>query len=231
MRKSTRRLVFLAVLIVLLTVPAEVLLLRAIAVPDQNTAIRNWAESLESRSLQQAVARIQTYPVVYRREIMRVLTPEQRAATWRAHIADYLQSRPTLDVNAVDLIRAIHDALTPSLFDRPSDADREKVRALAEQIEAHIGQTEADYLMKHLGPLDGTFAAYEPWTMAITNRLRTLFVGVAQSNDCDCIPMEQCYGYAAHCSDAVGCNYYYGPWPACGWFWTDPCTGKCLLGW
>lgn len=230
MSKSTRRIVFLSCLVVLLTIPAELLLLRALAVPDQNVAIRNWAESLSPSSLRSASARIQAYPVLYRREIMRALEPADRAKVWRAHLDTYLQARPTLDATTVGLIETAGSLMTPSLFGNATDAERESIRAVAEQIQAQIGQREAEYLLKHLGPLDGTFAAYEPLAMSITNKLRGLFVGVAQSNDCTCEVGTQCYGWYASCADATGCNLYYG-WPACGWTWTVPCNGLCQAGW
>jgi hypothetical protein len=229
--KFTRRLVFFTALVVLLTIPAEILLLKALAVPDQKQAIRAWSESLSATQLSAELNRIQAYPVLYRRELLRVSSPDVRARVWRAHFDAYLQANPGLDVNTAELVRSLQSMLTPELFNTPGEAVKQQVAALANQVEAAVGESDALYLMEYLGPADGTFASYEPTAMFFTNKLRALFTPNAQQNwECDCTMDRGCYSVAASCSYEAGCSVS-STWPACGWFWNDPCTGFCLAGW
>ena len=230
MSKSTRRLVFLSCLVVLLTIPAEILLLKALAVPDQKQAIREWAALLSSDQLRVEAGRVQAYPVAYRREILRAASPALRARVWQSHFDTYLQARPGLDVNTVSLVKTLRSMLTPELFDMPDDGQKAEVRAVANQVAALIGEEEAVFLMERLGPADGTFASFEPTAMYLTNKVRGLFVAFAQGFDCDCTMDRGCYSGGNSCNFETGCNTYYG-WPGCGFLWQDPCTGACVAGW
>lgn len=230
MSKSTRRLVFFTFLVALLTVPAEILLLRALAEPDQKQAVREWAMSLGPDRLPVEVARIQAYPVLYRRELLRAASPEMRAKVIRAHFDSYLQSRPGLDVNAATLITSLRGMLTPELFDVPTEAQKAVARDVANQVAAAIGEDEAVFLMERFGPPDGSFASIEPTTIYLTNKVRELFVAFAQGNECDCTMDRGCYTGGSSCSSELGCNTYFG-WPGCGYLLEDPCTGACVAGW
>jgi hypothetical protein len=228
--KSTRRLVFFTFLVVLLTVPAEILLLRALAVPDQKEAVREWAMSLGPDRLPVEVARIQAYPVLYRRELLRAAAPELRAKVLRAHFDSYLQSRPGLDVNAAALITSLRSMLTPELLDVPTEAQRNEARAVANQVATAIGEEEAVFLMARFGPPDGTFASYEPTAMYLTNKVRELFVAFAQGNECDCTMNVGCYSIGSSCSSEGTCSAGQS-WPQCGYMGMDACTGVCVSGW
>jgi hypothetical protein len=228
--KSTRRLVFFTFLVVLLTVPAEILLLRALAVPDQKEAVREWAMSLGPDRLPVEVARIQAYPVLYRRELLRAAAPELRAKVLRAHFDSYLQSRPGLDVNAATLITTLRTMLTPELLGEPTEAQRSEARAVANQVATAIGQEEAVFLMERFGPPDGTFTSIEPTAMYLTNKVRGLFVTFAQGYECNCTMDTGCYSFGSSCNTEGVCSPGTG-WPQCGYMgWTD-CTGVCLAGW
>ena len=186
MRSSTRRIVFLSLLVLLLTVPAELVLLRAIAEPDQNAAVRTWAGSRSDAELSAAAANIQSYPVLYRREIMRALAPVDRARVWRSHLLSYVQSRPSLDTNAAALIVTAAETLTPDMFVQATDEQRASIASIAEQIQALVGPADTRLLLERLGPEDGTFASFEPMAMYLSNKVRSMFVGLAQGNVCDC---------------------------------------------
>ena len=230
MTKSTHRLVFFTVIVVLLTIPAEILLLRALAVPDQKEAVREWAMSLGPDRLPVEAARLHAYPVLYRREMMRAASPELRAKVIQDHFDSYLQSRSGLDVNAVALITTLQSMLTPALFDNPTDAQKEDVRSVANQIAALIGRDEAVYLMERMGPADGTFASFEPTAMYLTNKLRELFVARAQGYTCDCLPDWGCYNLGNSCVTGGVCSPGWD-WPECGFLWLEGCDGVCMAGW
>ena len=229
MRTSTRRLAFCAVLVVAITIPAEVLLLRALAVPDQKEAIREWAMSLGPDRLSVEAARLQAYPVLYRRELLRAASPELRSKTIQAHFDHYLASRPGLDINAVALVTTLRSMATPQMFDRPSELEKGEARGVARQLATIIGDDEAVYLMERFGPADGTFASFEPTALYITNRMRGLFVPLAQGFECDCELDRGCYAAGTTCSHQSGCSPYFG-WPACGYLLLEPCTGGCVVG-
>jgi hypothetical protein len=226
---STRRLAFFAVIVVAITVPAEVLLLRALAVPDQKEAIREWAMSLGPDRLAVETARLQAYPVLYRRELLRAAWPDLRSKTIQAHFDSYLRSRSGLDVNAVALVTTLRSMAVPRMFDTPSEAEKDEVRGVARQLATIIGDDEAAYLMERFGPADGTFASFEPTALYLTNRIRGLFVPLAQGFECDCELDRGCYSPGTSCSHESGCSPYFG-WPACGYLLLDPCTGGCLIG-
>ena len=75
MTVRTRRWVFASVLVLLLTLPAETMLLRALAAPTQDVAVQNWAVSLSPTSLQAAANQIQMYPFAYRKAILKQRPP------------------------------------------------------------------------------------------------------------------------------------------------------------
>jgi hypothetical protein len=222
--------VFFTFLVVLLTVPAEMLLLRALAEPDQKLAVREWAQSLGADRLPFEVARLQAYPVLYRRELLRAASPDLRAATLRAHFDAYLQSRPALDVNTVSMIETLRSMLTPEMFDDPTSEQKQQLEGTATQVAALLGQEEALNLMGRFGPADGTFASFEPMAMYLTNKVRGLFVALAQGYECDCTMDEGCYSFGSSCVGGGVCSPGTG-WPQCGYMGWNDCTGICAAGW
>lgn len=230
MTTATRRLAFVSLLIVFLAIPAEVILLRALVTPSQNVAIQQWAQGLAPEALNRAATRIQSYPLQYRREIMRALPNEKRSEVWRTHLDAYLQTHPQLDDTAKGLVRTASDLLKPEIFAGPSDAERAVLHGVVEQLQATIGQEETEYLLYRLGPRDGTFASFEPIAMQLSNKVRNIFVASAQMWDCDCNMWAGCFSWSSSCTQAVLCKIDQ-EWPSCGWAWMDPCDGMCQAGW
>lgn len=226
----TRRLVFIAALFVALAIPAETVLLRALIQPSQQVAVQDWVEGLSSAQFTQASESIQWYPFQYRREIMRRHNPEGRSRVWRGHMQAFLASRPDLDANTVTLIRTAADLLTPAYFEQPTDVARTSLHAVAEQIQTALGRDDAEYLLYRLGPKDGSFASFEPLAMSITNKVRGLIqVDAVATPNCECAMYWGCYSGANLCSQEMSCSTDMS-WPMCGWAWSDPCDGVCLLG-
>jgi hypothetical protein len=224
---KTRRLLFFSVLVAALTLPAETILVRAITTPDQSVAIQNWAAALDTASLTDSVARIQTFPFKYRQALMRQLTPEGRSSVWRRHMQAYIQQHPNLDPAAVDAINAVAALASPSYLDEPTAEQRDNVHAAADRIVSLLGRDEAEYLMFYLGPKDGTFASFEPLAMKITNKVRDMFTLRAFQDRCDCAQYFGCMDWRSSCVNWSGCSQDPG-WPQCGWLWEDPCDGGCV---
>jgi hypothetical protein len=224
--RKTRRLLFFSVLVAALTLPAEAILLRAISTPDQSVAIQNWAAAMDATSLNEAAARIQTYPFKYRQAIMRQLSPAQRSDVWRQHMRTYIEQHPNLDPAAVDAINAAAELASPSYLDEPTAEAREALHAAADRIVSLLGREEAEYLMFYLGPKDGTFASFEPLAMKITNTVREMFTLHAFVDRCDCAMYFGCADWRFSCVNWTHCSQDPG-WPQCGWLWEDPCDGGC----
>lgn len=227
MTPRTRRRVFLAALLVALTLPAEMILIQALTTPDQEAAVQEWVDSLSARELDAAASRIQAYPYLYRREIMRSLSPARRAAVWQGHVRAYVRAHPELDGEALAVLRAAESALTVDVFqDRPVDAARESLAAVGEQAVSVLGEETARYLLGDLGPKDGTFASAEPLGMKLSNFVRGQFALLARQLDCDCTPWWGCPSGGTNCTTAFYCHPD-DTWPACGWGWSSTCDGLC----
>lgn len=227
MSTRTRRLLFASVLFLLLALPAETMLLRAVQTTSQDAAIQQWGAELDQRSLLAAGDQIQNYPFKYRQSIMAASTPERRSDIWRRHLMTYLKAHPELDVTAVNAINAAAALATPEYLSEPTPDTRAQVRAVADQIVAQLGRDQAEYLLYYLGPKDGTFASFEPMAMKIENRLRDLFALRAAGQSCDCAQNWGCSDWRYSCVNWTSCSQGNG-WPQCGWFWEETCDGGCV---
>jgi hypothetical protein len=223
--------VFLAVLVVVLTMPVESVLLRALAAPDQATAAQQFVSGLGPSDLSIAAGQVQAYPFVYRRAIMRSLPPQLRAIVWRGHVEAYIQMHPELDQNAVELLQYASSLITPDLVSGQSSGSAE-IGAVATQIQATLGRDVADYLMYRLGPKDGPIAATAvasvlPIRERLANFVRREFVVLAFGDDCDCATDWGCD--SGSCDGSSGCSPD-NSWPMCGWLWSETCNGTCRNG-
>jgi hypothetical protein len=207
--------------------PAEVVLLKALQAPDDKTAAQQWVDGLESAELTSAAGSIQSYPFLYRREIMRALPATRRARVWQGHIAQYIASHKELDGGAVDALRGAQRALTATaLSEEASSADRSALEASAKQIEALLGREEALYVAHDLGPVTPTFASAEPLLLKMASFVRGKFMVLARSQHCDCSDDRGCGYYISYCSTSQNCQVDNN-WPMCGYFWNQPCNGLC----
>jgi hypothetical protein len=228
MSVNARRLVT-AVFAVALTIPAETILVRAIAPATPQAAARAWASSLAPVDLKSAASVIEAYPLAYRRAIMAALTPEARAAVWRLHIAMYIQAHPTLDGATLSDLDAAIALITPASMATPTDDVRAAIHQIAADVTASIGADQAQYLFGRLGPPDGAFASAVPVGERLTTWARRIFTVKADGFDCDCNLGYGCPDLNGACGASTGCSPY-SSWPACGWLWEDACNGGCQAG-
>ena len=227
MTPQTRRRVFAALVVLALTVPAETILLKALQSPDDADAARQWVASLDSVELNEASGKVTGYSFVYRREIMRALPAEQRAATWRNHFRKYVQAHPELSGPERDVLAAAEAAATAQAISNPTADERASLKALADQMVAVLGQEAAEYLLVWMGPRETSFASsLEPLTLKLASAVRGSFSLLAQSPSCDCDLEFGCYGYWEHCMSEPYCDPDLN-YPMCGWWWNDPCNGVC----
>jgi hypothetical protein len=211
-----------------LALPAESILLQAIATPNTKTAVRAWVQSLSPDDLLDAGDAIQSYPVLYRKEIMRASSPDRRAEIWRNHIQSYLDANPNLSSDAVPVLQAAIRLITPTIFSKSGDKQRKATALIADQVTTILGRAEAEYLFYRLGPRDEQTASIEPLGMRLTNYVRGMLVVLANAESCDCSPDWGCE-YGGSCRTSVSCNVD-SDWPACGWLWNEDCSGLCGAG-
>jgi len=227
---KTRRRVFLSLVLVALTLPAEVILLKALQQPDDTAAVQEWVGRLESAELSAASERIQSYPFKYRKEIMRALSPERRAAVWQRHLEQYIQQHPELDGSVISSLKAAQSSLTPQALSDPTADMQASLQASAEQLEALLGKEQALYLAHDLGPRERTFASIEPLSMKLATFVRDRFAAFAQDDpDCDCADDYGCGYYTSHCDGSEDCEADR-TFPMCGYWWNQVCDGMCATG-
>jgi hypothetical protein len=223
---KTRRRVVGCVVAIALTLPLESILLQAIATPNSKLAVRQWVASLSPEDLLSAAGAIESYPVMYRKEIMRALTPELRAYIWRAHIQAYIDTHPHLSSDAIPALEAALALITPDLFETGGSKRRAETALIADQISALLGRAEAEYLLYRLGPKDEQTASIEPLGMRLANYVRDMLVVLATADNCDCASGWGCDGYESACRTNGSCNPDTD-WPMCGWLWNEECDGVC----
>lgn len=230
MTTRTRRRLFICAIVAALTLPAELVLLRALTV-DSATASAQWVESLGESSLTAAADEIQNYPLQYRKEIMRRLSGQQRRDVWVDHIASYRDARPELSSEQVDALNAAISA-AEATFTTPSDETRAATRVVAERVQELFGADVAEYLMYRLGNKTTLMLASAlPWHQKLADSVRDRFVVQADAaGDCWCNASFGCDILAlTWCDGAVTCTID-NRWPSCGWFWDETCDGVCKTG-
>lgn len=227
MSPKIKRRVFLSVLMVTMLLPAEVVLLKALQASDDKVAADQWASDLDGSSLASASDSIQSYSLPYRRAIMGKLSAAQRAKVWRNHIDLYISGHPGLDRAALNVLKAAQDALTSTaLGEKATVGERAALEEAGKQIDAALGEEEANYITRDLGPRTTSLAAGEPVLDRLASLVRNQFILMARLDSCECAADRDCGYYVAYCTTSVGCEVD-SDWPMCGYWWNSPCNGLC----
>jgi hypothetical protein len=228
MSVTVRRRLLFALVVLALTIPAESVLLRALAATSTTDAATQFASSLSYSSLTAAASQIESYPFAYRRAIMAALPPAVRAVVWQAHIAAYITLHPELDPSSVAALKTMIGLITPDVMSG-SGASNAQISAIAVQIQATLGKSVADYLFYRLGlPDTSTSSNVLPIRERLANFVRSEFTLLARASDCNCSTDWGCDS-GNHCDNSTGCNVD-NTWPMCGWLWNESCDGSCLGG-
>src|SRR5262245_17478706 len=186
MTSRTRGRLMICLILGLITLPAEALLLPVARTPDPRVAAMEWVADLTAEELQSASLQIDAYPAVYRRAIMRELTPKDRADVWSAHVRRYLATHPELtDAQAAVLNDAL-ELLSEEAFTPPVASDiREKIKAVFEQAVETLGAKEASDLFVTLGPKDVRGRNALPLLQRLADAVRSWRVVSAELPDCN----------------------------------------------
>jgi hypothetical protein len=212
---------------VALTLPVESILVRAVSTTTPQAA-KDWAQSLSAGDLQNAAGNIQTLPYLYRREVMRRLSPGARAVVWRTHIFDYINTHKDLDASTQALLYNAASLVTPEALSNPRADLRTQLTLVAERTAVVLGRTEAEYLFYRLGAADNRLASALPLADRLAEFVRSRFVVEASREDCDCSLSFGC-DVPGHCDGNWDCTKD-DVWPMCGWFWDQECNGLCVAG-
>lgn len=213
----------------LLALPTETILLKALTTPNQKAAAQQYVQSLTQTQLWTAANAIESYPFAYRRAIMAALPSDAQAVVWQNHIQSYLTANPGTDPLTANALQSAIALMTPTFFSTPAtDAEISQIQAIADQVTTSLGIDTAKNLLYYLGPPDGTFTSSEPLTEKIAEAVRHWMAVYAQGQECDCNLGWGCDS-GQKCSGSTGCSPY-GQWPACGWLWESQCNGGCQGG-
>ncbi len=226
----TRRRLILCAVVAALTLPAELILVKAVTV-DAQAASNQWVSSLSQANLMAAAQEIQRYPFQYRKDIMARLSVAQRAEVWVDHIAQYRDARPELSSEQVDTLNAAI-AAAEATFAKPGDDTRAATTVVAERMMELFGADVTEYLLYRLGNKTTLMlASAVPWHQKLSDAVRARFVVTADgAGDCWCNADFGCDLIAlTWCDGAVTCTIDNN-WPMCGWFWDETCNGVCKTG-
>jgi hypothetical protein len=233
MTSRTRRRVLLSVILAAITLPIEGLILPVARTPDAGQAAVEWARNLPNVTLVSASARIEDYPVAYRRAIMVALDSTDRADAWRGHLRRYLAHHRELSVEQAAIIDDAIELLTPeSLSTEISQATRNDIAAVFNRALTSLGPAVANELFVTLGPKDGGRPDVLPLRQRLADRVRSWRSVSASQSDCNCnIDIDTCDLEPdpwLQCSELYSCNFDL-TWPMCGPFWSWACTGWCKV--
>lgn len=141
-------------------------------------------------------------PMMYRRLMMEVMSPETKSALWRQHFVLYLEQHPSLTAEQKDVVHEAHYLASPENF-RPEA--RESLKA---SLAALRQKGELVFDIKELSNLLTKLGSAEDSGMSLMRP------------SCDCSDDFDCGG--GDCSSTI-CNTTDG----CGTFGAYTCIGFC----
>ncbi|HKO58929.1 MAG TPA: bacteriocin fulvocin C-related protein [Thermoanaerobaculia bacterium] len=171
-----------------------------------------------------------------RRVVFRSVTPEMKAALWRAHVRHFLNSHPELSEAQRGVIAQFIAVIVPDLYrQRPDDAEWQALIGLPF---ARMQQSASAILtpdlyreaLATLGPAETDAApAAQAAAKAATSRKAPLktqpdyCVGCWNAPDCECNMGDNWCGWGQTCA---GDNCKSDSW-GCGTMWQSICNGMC----
>jgi hypothetical protein len=224
MTTSTRRLAWLAFFNVMLAIPVGMVLWPA-AYSSPRDEARRWTSNLSPQALTRAVSTIEDYPASYRKEILRLLSPSQRAEVFKTRLSHFRNTDRTLSAEARNALLAAERMLTTELFvSRPSNEQLTQITQVADNLRRILGKDVTARLVT-FGPPEGRPRSWNLPSLLVT--LRGKLVAQARDRECDCSTESDYCSSPYQCSNALGCiidDY----WPMCGSFYMYTCNGNCF---
>jgi hypothetical protein len=228
-RSRTRRLVFLAAIVLAISLPAESILLNALTGQSDSQVAEQWAADLSDAQVSSAGDHLRGYSYPYRREILKRASANERVRIIRAHIQSYIDANAGLDAEVRELLAAVQSAATARALSQPNDEDRLTIDALGDRVEHLLGHETAGYLLVWFGPKEtGFLASRDPLRLKLAKFVRdSVVVSAGDGPSCDCVPTWGCYGEGEQCAESTVCRVDL-EWPKCGWLWDTDCTHLCV---
>ena len=148
----TRRLVFLALLVVLVAFPIEALLVRVFWGERIGVASAERWVAVHAQSLPSSVVDVKALPFEYRKAVMAALPPASRAQLWQAHIDEYLQ-REALTIEQAEVLLAFRQVMIAENLTRPLSPDvREQVNGLSQRAKSAFDVNQFTEIFLQFGP-------------------------------------------------------------------------------
>jgi hypothetical protein len=224
----TRRRLILCVVVAALTLPAELILMKAVTLDAQEASSR-WARSLSQTELAAAADDIQRYPFEYRKTIMGRLSKQKRAEVWSNHIAQYRDARPELSTDQVDALNAAIETVRAT-FLNPGNNAREATRVVAERVQelfAGMWRSICCIALHKKHHDHGERGAVAP--EVVRRGACPVWVSADEGGPCWC---RADFGVRPDCTDVVRRSVTCvvdNVWPKCGWLWDEDCDGVCKI--
>lgn len=232
MTTKTRRMLWLVALLAIVTVPVDLLFVRAVAYPTVSTRASHWAQGLSVSETEAAISELANLPVAYRRALFARLAWNLRVRVVESVFGDYGRSHQ-LTTEQSTLLTEILEALrayAPGEEGRFSDFF-ERARSLFNE------QTATDLLMT-FGPSDST-ELKEPFVNRLAGWISDTIAVEADTLSCECnveddVQFSWCQDvgddYFCH-ADGCAVSYWHETsqmWiPGCGLFLLFQCDGTC----
>jgi hypothetical protein len=227
MTKSTRSLVWLACLTAILVIPVAFVLWPA-GYSSPREEARRWVSTMSKDGFTQVVSTIEEYPVTYRKEILRVLTPAQRVELFRSRLVNYRMNH-SLPSEAVEALHSAEAVLSEDLLSgHATPAQLEALKPITKRLQQHLGKRVAASLVM-LGPPDAELSPKN--TPSLVQLIRQKLVVNARSIQCSCsTESDWCQqlegGPLSYCNGWIQCDAVTS-WPMCGTFYMYTCNGMC----
>jgi hypothetical protein len=217
-----------SLVLALLVLPVESILVPVARTPDQRAAAAQWAATLSAADAQQASDQIEDYPAVYRRALMGVLGPDNRALVWRAHFRKYLRTHPDLTPAQVALIQDAIDVASPGARSRRRSPTRS--RSASARSSSRRRRCSGPRTRRISSSTSDRRTAQERAVGRPAGRRSRAHVArrLGRVPDCNCnIDIDTCDLVPdpwLECSELYTCNFDLD-WPMCGPLWSWACTG------
>ena len=231
MTAKTRRRVIACAVAMALALPAESILLQAIATPStEDRPCATWAQSLSPDDLLRRRRRDSVVPgAVPKGDHARLVATTARRDLAQSH-PELIDTNPHLSSDAMPVLEAAIRLITPTLF----------IQVRRQTAQGRRAHRRSDF--GHSRPRRGGVSFLPPRTARRADRQhraaghaadelrpRMLIVVLANAEDCDCSSEWGCDGYGGTCRTSVRCNVD-SEWPSCGWLWNEDCNGLCHVG-
>jgi hypothetical protein len=233
----TRRLT-LAFVILLITVPLDAAILRALTLPTELERANHWAASLTEDQRIRYVTH-GNIPLIYFQAVRRSLSASETAQLFVNKISSYRRDHAALSQDQEELLDRIVELMKSG--QAYSVHSRTELTALAHEG-LRLFPSEFDQrLLLLIGPPDNIVRTepgvnrFAAWLLGIVPSRTARAVGAELTEGCACSLYSDYCGAGKHCCDGVACQESVflpfpepGEWiPGCGALQSYKCDGLC----